>query len=91
MKKRILSLFLTLIMAMTLMPVSALADEPEVTVAETTIYVSAHGNDTKDGKTRENAVATLATAVNIAPDGATIYVMSDLTMTNCARYYNKNL
>ena len=91
MKKRILSLFLTLIMAMTLMPVSALADELEVTVAETTIYVSAHGDDTKDGKTRENAVATLAKAVDIAPDGATIYVMSDLTSTKCARYYSKSL
>lgn len=35
--------------------------------------------------------ATLAKAVEEAEDGATIYVMSDLTMTKCARYYDKGL
>lgn len=52
MKKRILSLFLTLIMAMTLMPVSALADELEVTVAE--IYVSSSGDDVSGNGTKDS-------------------------------------
>ncbi len=89
MKKRILSLFLTLIMAMTLMPVSALADELEVTVAE--IYVSSSGDDVSGNGTKDSPYATLAKAVYSAPDGATIYVMSDLTSTKCARYYSKSL
>ena len=41
--------------------------------------------------TQDTAVATLAKAVEIAPDGATIYVMSNLTMTKCARFYSKSL
>ena len=89
MKKRILSLFLTLIMAMTLMPVSALADELEVTVAE--IYVSSSGDDVSGKGTEDSPYATLAKAVDIAPDGATIYVMTDLSMTQCARFYDKHL
>ena len=89
MKKRILSLFLTLIMAMTLMPVSALADELEVTVAE--IYVSSSGDDVSGNGTKDSPYATLAKAVDIAPDGATIYVMTNLSMTQCARFYDKHL
>lgn len=89
MKKRILSLFLTLIMAMTLMPVSALAAEPDATPA--VIYVSSSGYDATGNGTEDSPYATLAKAVDIAPDGATIYVMSDLTSTKCARYYSKSL
>ena len=89
MKKRILSLFLTLIMAMTLMPVSALAAEPDATPAE--IYVSSSGNDATGYGTKDSPYATLAKAVYIAPDGATIYVMTDLSMTQCARFYDKHL
>ena len=55
------------------------------------VYVSKNGNDETGAGTQESPVATLAKAVLVAKDGATIYVMSDLTMTKCARFYNKNL
>lgn len=55
------------------------------------VYVSKNGNDETGAGTQESPVATLANAVNVAKDGATIYVMSDLTMTKCARYYDKHL
>ena len=40
---------------------------------------------------QDKPFATLAKAVDVAEDGATIYVMSNLTMTKCARYYDKDL
>ena len=55
------------------------------------VYVSAAGNDESGAGTQESPVATLAKAVDVAKDGATVYVMSDLTMTKSARYYGKNL
>lgn len=55
------------------------------------VYVSATGNDETGAGTQESPVATLAKAVNVAKDGATVYVMSDLMMTQTARYYGKNL
>lgn len=55
------------------------------------VYVSATGNDETGDGTQEFPVATLSKAVDVAADGATIYVMSDLTMTKCARYYDKHL
>ena len=36
-------------------------------------------------------MARLAKAVDAAADGTTIYVMSDLTMDQCARFYDKSL
>ena len=58
--------------------------------ASSSVYVSADGEDTNDGS-MEKPYATLAKAVEKAPDGATIYVMSNLTMQVCARYYGKDL
>lgn len=55
------------------------------------VYVSADGDDDTGEGTEENPVATLAKAVSVAKSGATIYVMSDLTMTESARFWNKNL
>lgn len=55
------------------------------------VYVSSTGNDENGAGTQESPVATLAKAVEVAKDGATVYVMSDLTMTKSARYYGKNL
>ena len=55
------------------------------------VYVSVNGNDTNNGLTDDAPVATLAHAVEIAHDGDTIYVMSDLTMSAPARYWDKNL
>lgn len=95
MKRRVIASLLTLVLCLTLLPAPAFAagtgeDTPEP--AATAIYVSStDGNDSNAGTTQEMAVATLAKAVEIAPDGATIYVMSNLTMTKCARFYSKSL
>ena len=58
--------------------------------SQTEIYVTGNGNDENDG-TKDAPYATLAKAVDGAADGATIYVMSDLTMSECARFYDKHL
>ena len=55
------------------------------------IYVSSTGNDEQNTGTKELPFATLAKAVDAAADGAAIYVMSDLTMDQCARFYDKSL
>lgn len=55
------------------------------------VYVSGTGNDETGAGTQDNPVATLAKAVDVAKDGGTIYVMSDLTMYSSARYYGKDL
>ena len=55
------------------------------------IYVSSTGNDEQNTGTKDLPFATLAKAVNAAADGTTIYVMSDLTMDQCARFYDKSL
>ena len=55
------------------------------------IYVSSTGNDEQNTSTKECPFATLTKAVNAAADGATIYVMSDLAMDQCARFYDKSL
>ncbi|HIR91239.1 MAG TPA: hypothetical protein IAC01_05615, partial [Candidatus Limicola stercorigallinarum] len=74
-------------------PTSAWAVE-DSTLPE--VYVSEDGHDeTGDGSAR-NPVATLAKAVALAVPGTAdnpteIYVMSDLTMTASARYWNKHI
>lgn len=55
------------------------------------VYVSSDGNDGSGAGTQESPVASLAKAVLVAKDNGTVYVMSDLTMTKCARYYGKHL
>lgn len=55
------------------------------------IYVSSAGNDAQNTGTKDLPFATLAKAVDAAADGAAIYVMSDLTMDQCARFYDKSL
>lgn len=55
------------------------------------IYVSSTGNDAENTGTKDLPFATLAKAVDAAADGATIYVMSDLAMDQCARFYDKSL
>ena len=95
MKRRVIASLLTLVLCLTLLPAPAFAadtGEDTPAPAATDIYVSSTaGNDSNVGTTQDTAVATLEKAVEIAPDGATIYVLSDLTMTECARFYNKNL
>lgn len=55
------------------------------------IYVSSTGKDEGNNGTKECPFATLTKAVDAAADGATIYVMNNLTMDQCARFYDKSL
>ena len=52
----------------------------------TAVYVSSSGNDGTGDGSADKPFATLAKAVDAAKNGATVYVMSDLTMTECARF-----
>ncbi len=94
MKRRVIASLLTLVLCLTLLPAPAFAadtgeDTPEP--AATDIYVSSIGNDATGDGSEAEPYATLAKAVDVAGSGATIYVMSNLTMTKCARYYDKDL
>ena len=94
MKRRVIASLLTLVLCLTLLPAPAFAadtgeDTPEP--AATDIYVSSTGNDATGNGSQSAPYATLAKAVGEAVDGATIYVMSDLIMTSCARFYGKQL
>ena len=84
MKRRISSTLMALVLCLTLLPAAAYAD------GGTAVYVSSSGNDGNVG-TQTAPYATLAKAVDVAKDGATIYVMSNLIMTECARFYSKSL
>lgn len=93
MKRRVIASLLTLVLCLTLLPAPAFAadtgeDTPEP--AATDIYVSSTGGDGNAG-TQTAPYATLARAVEAAENGATIYVMSNLTMTKCARFHSKSL
>ncbi len=88
-----LSILCIAVLLCALLPVLAGATSPEdppEAVDLNAVYVRADGNDDGAGS-QEDPYATLAKAVEKADDGATIYVMSDLTMTKCARYYGKDL
>ena len=65
-------------------------NETELFADDSAVYVSADGSADGNG-TREKPYATLAEAVKNAPDGATVYLLSDLVMTKCARVINKSL
>ena len=82
--KKTLAIMLALIMVLALVPSVAFAEG-------SAIYVSNAGDDTNNGLSATTPLATLAKAVEVAEDGATIYVMSDLTMEKCARFYDKSL
>ena len=80
MKRRVIASLLTLVLCLTLLPAPAFAaDTPEP--AATDIYVSSAGDDTDGDGSAGKPYATLVKAVTKAKSGATIYVMSDLTMT----------
>ena len=86
-KKRLCAWLLPFVLLFALLPTIAFA---EGTGAEE-VYVSGiSGNDGNTG-TQTAPYATLARAVEAAEDGATIYVMSDLTMAECARFHSKSL
>ena len=84
MKKRVSAILLALVLCLTLLPAAAYAD------GGTAVYVSSSGNDGNVG-TQTAPYATLAKAVDAAENGATVYVMSNLTMKECARFYSKSL
>lgn len=88
-----LSILCIAVLLCALLPVLAGATspgDPPETVDPNAVYVRANGNDNGAGS-QEDPYATLAKAVEKADDGATIYVMSNLEMTECARYYGKDL
>lgn len=85
MKRRISSTLMALVLCLTLLPAAAYA------AGGTAVYVSSSGNDGTGDGSADKPFATLAKAVDVAKDGATVYVMSDLNMTSCARFYNKSL
>lgn len=88
-KWRLLSLLLVCAMMIGLLPASALAaDDPETVPA---VYVSANGSDTEGAGTFEKPYATLVRAVGAAQDGATIRVMTDLTINELVRVTDKHL
>ena len=55
------------------------------------MYVASDGSDENGDGSEEQPYATLRKAVEEAESGDTVYVMSDLTMQSCARYYGKHL
>ena len=84
MKKRIFAALLFVMISISIMSTIAFADDTAA------VYVSADGSAGAAG-TQADPCATLADAVQNAPDGATIYVMTDLTMTDSARFWSKHL
>ena len=86
MKRRILSSLMALVLVFGLLPATVFAAGG----TGTAVYVHSDGNDDGDGS-EGKPFATLAKAVDVAKDGATIYVMSNLIMTECARFYSKSL
>ena len=85
MKKRWLSLLLTLCMLVIFAPAAMANDETQE------IYVSQSGSDVTGTGGRNAPYAMLATAVTKAQDGATIYVMGDLTVNSLARITDKHV
>lgn len=76
-------LLLLLLVGASVLPTTAEAAEP--------VYVSSDGDDESGNGSQDKPYATLVKAVKEAKDNATIYVMSDLTMNQSARFWNKNL
>ena len=87
MKKRVSAILLALVLVFGLLPATVFAAGG----MGTAVYVRSDGNDTTGDGSADKPYATLAKAVEAAEDGATIYVMSNLTMTSCARFYSKSL
>ena len=55
------------------------------------VYVSSAGDDENGDGTQDKPVASLGKAVELAKNGGTIYLQSDLISEACARFYNKSL
>lgn len=88
-----LSILCIAVLLCALLPVLAGATSPEdppEAVDLNAVYVRADGRDDGDGS-QESPYATLAKAVEVADDGATIYVMSNLTSTKVAKVWDKTI
>lgn len=88
-----LSILCIAVLLCALLPVLAGATspgDPSETVDPNAVYVSVNGDDDGDGS-QNSPYATLAKAVEKADDGATIYVMSDLGMSQRAQVWDKSL
>lgn len=85
-KKRLCAWLLPFVLLFALLSTTAFAES----TGAAAVYVSSSGSDGNVG-TQAAPYATLAKAVEAAENGATIYVMSDLTMTKCARFHSKSL
>ena len=92
MKKRWLGILLALCLLVCFAP-AALAAETEPSGGLAKVYVSADGNDATGNGSENNPVASLAKAVDLASKDtdATIYVMSNLEMTQSARYWSGDI
>ncbi len=82
-------LFATALLSVVWLPGAAFAEPVSNSLGQ--VFVSTRGSDETGAGTQDAPVATLAKAVDLARDGGTVYVMSDLTLTKCARYYGKDL
>lgn len=89
-----LSILCIAVLLCALLPVLAGATspgDPSEAVDPNAVYVSVDGNDDTGNGSQGNPYATLAKAVEVADDGATIYVMSDLGMSQRAQVWDKSL
>lgn len=77
MKKRVSAILLALVLVFGLLPATVFAAGG----MGTAVYVRSSGNDGTGDGSADKPFVTLAKAVEAAEDGATVYVMSDLTMT----------
>ena len=86
----------TLAMLVSLFPATAFAipdlDNNRIPTAIQAIYVDSEGNDETGDGSEAKPYATLAKAVSaVSEEAATIYVMSNLEMTESARFWNKHI
>lgn len=88
MKRKAIAVLLAFILAVVVLPSAVLADSSAV-------YVSAEGSDENSGMSAAEPVDTLAKAAEIVNNGEngdyTVYVMTDLISTACARFFDKNV
>ncbi|MGN1399794.1 MAG: DUF5979 domain-containing protein [Erysipelotrichaceae bacterium] len=90
--KNLIKLFLVTLLVLS----SATFYSPVKAAEEVNLYVSSTGANDNDGLSPESAIQTLAKAseiVNADTEGKTfvINVLSNLTMTECARFYNHHV
>lgn len=89
-----LSILCIAVLLCALLPVLAGATspgDPSEAVDPNAVYVRANGNDTTGDGSQKDPYATLAKAVEMADDGDTIYVMSDLVSNTVARVWDRSL